>query len=774
MNNVTLPPTEYVFTISEIVELLGISQQAIDDKKKLFNWQPTGERTQGGGDKYNINTIRFYKSDEKHQEALSVIKNACELKKYQAQIAAAAELKARYESETLAVVQSTVAHCKRYLPDELLKREVEIKSQVKLLKDSEGMERDQQALVLLAMANDRAKHEGTAKKWVLDDCQAYLKANNYQSKHLKKNPKGWNEKGIEAYCRDFIAGRIEIPSEFRASFVQAGKLSLTKVTIRAYKKAFDEFGFYGLIDKHKPKKGLTKLTQPQQDFIIGMIVDFPHVHHEQIREGMSVRFPGEYIPHVQTIGRFVDYWKEENPSRYLLLSNPDKHKNKYQFAAGKADEYITRLNQVWEADSTPADILCIDGRCSILGIIDVWPRRVKLLASPTSKGTAIRTLKRRCMLEWGIEEEFHTDCGADYTGNLIEAVCERLNIYHHTCPPFTPESKPFIERVFKTLSHGLMELLPGYIGHSVSDRKDIESRKSFANRLMKQGGDPIEINMTMAELQTFLDNWTTIYHNKRHSSLKMSPAAKVRSWTEPIRKITNERALDVLLSESVWRVVSKKGISVTFKGASMQYLAGEFSGYEGKRVEVFIDETDLGHAVIFSEEKQFICVAQDPAWLGISLQEVAVEMKRKQKENNSETKKELKRISRAANTKNIAHEIIKNRVDAANKITDFPKKTEQYGTESLMEAATAVNERERKNEEPRGTALTANQIRNSDELLNQTPQKKPLTMLDRALEYERKIKEGTATAAEIEYVEAYQFYEDTGRRTGPLVLKIAA
>ena len=39
--------------------------------------------------------------------------------------------------------------------------------------------------------------------------------------------------------------------------------------------------------------------------------------------------------------------------------------------------------------------------------------------------------------------------------------------------------KPHIERFFRTLSHGLIELLPAYIGHCVADRQVIEARKEL-------------------------------------------------------------------------------------------------------------------------------------------------------------------------------------------------------------------------------------------------------------------------------------------------------
>jgi hypothetical protein len=765
---------EYICIIPEIAEFLGLSDRVIREKAAYFNWQPTGERVQGGGDKYNIDTIRLYKSDEKHQAAITVIKTACNMKRDQTQLAAAAELKTRREAEALASIQADSIANRMYIPEDQIKHQAEMQAKHDALKEADCADKAEQALVLLAFAKDGQKLKAQARIWAVERCIKWLRDNNYPSKHSVKNPDGLNEIGTKAFASEFNNGQISVPDEFKNCFKRAGKaFSINHVSIRDWLKKYKTEGLYGVVGKHKERRGMTKIPPHQQAVIYSMLYEYPHVKPGHIREAVLAKFPGQYVVTTETIGNFINHWKETNKANFLQLTNPDKHRNYYQFAVGKADANITRLNQVWEADSTPADIMCIDSRCSIIGFIDVWPRRVKLLTTPTSKGKAIGALKRRCMLDWGIPEEFHTDNGTDYTGNYIEAVCERLDIYHHICPPFTPEAKPFIERVFKTLSHGIMELLPGYIGHSVKDRKDIEARNSFAKRLMTPG-ETIEVNMTIAELQKFLDDWTIMYHNKKHSSLGMSPTAKIRTWTEPIRTIKNERALDVLLMESVFRTVTKKGIAVTFKGASMQYLAGEFVGYEGKQVEVFIDETDLGSAVIFSDDRKFICVAQDPAMTGISVQEVAEVMKRKQKESTAEFRKEMKQISKKVDTKNIAQEILKYRLAQVSNVAEFPKKTEEYGTESLSEATTAVAEIERKTPESVGLALTAEQIRKSDELLNKRIPERPKSMLDVCIEYERKIKAGTATEYEIGYVKAYHEYEETGRRTGPLALRAVA
>ena len=86
-------------------------------------------------------------------------------------------------------------------------------------------------------------------------------------------------------------------------------------------------------------------------------------------------------------------------------NNPDEWRSKYQAAIGNASQHITRLNQVWEIDSTPTDIMLSDGkRHNIVGIIDVYSRRAIMHISRTSTSEAVAACLRQALLTWGVPE----------------------------------------------------------------------------------------------------------------------------------------------------------------------------------------------------------------------------------------------------------------------------------------------------------------------------------------------------------------------------------
>ena len=268
------------------------------------------------------------------------------------------------------------------------------------------------------------------------------------------------------------------------------------------------------------------------------------------------------FPLVRTIRNWTKQWKTENKVLWAHLYNPDVAKGRYSASVGRADEGVGSLNALWEIDTTKADVLLSDGqRHTILGIIDVWSRRMLLHVARTSPSSAVCTALRRAILAWGAPGAVRCDNGKEFISRHTRTALTDLGIAQETAPPFQPERKPFIERALGTFSHDLLELLPGFCGHDVSDRQVIRSRCSFSARF--GGGENAEGRLTPEAFQEFCDKWCVLYASRKHRGLGgLTPAS---SWIGPVRMIEDEHALDILLSEPAQggiRTVHKKGISV--------------------------------------------------------------------------------------------------------------------------------------------------------------------------------------------------------------------
>lgn len=324
-------------------------------------------------------------------------------------------------------------------------------------------------------------------------------------------------KGSDAFAKRYTDATIAPEPWVRETIP-----SLTGKTLRRWRSVLKHKGAGALAGRyghHRKGSGRIDGNPALLSFLTGLITEQPDVSAGNAVKALRARFAAAELPGYRTLQRWLKDYRRENAATVMAVANPDGWKSRYMAAFGNAGENITALNQVWELDSTPGDLLLADGRHAIVGVIDVWSRRLKLHVSKTSKSSAIAALLRRALIDWGVPANIKTDNGADYASRHITRITKGLDIRQHFCTPFCPWEKPFIERALGTFNHGLVELLPGYIGHSVADRQAIESRRAFADRLMKPGG-AVELTMTAAELQTFCDRWCeSVYGRAAHKGL---------------------------------------------------------------------------------------------------------------------------------------------------------------------------------------------------------------------------------------------------------------
>ncbi|MBI2313542.1 MAG: transposase [Betaproteobacteria bacterium] len=471
---------------------------------------------------------------------------------------------------------------------------------------------------------------------------------------------------------------------------------ISAATLSRWSGAVKTQGIDALAGRYGNRRGDAKIDrQPAlQEFVVSMLVSHPHASSAHVMQAVRARFNGHNAldyPSPRALQRWILAWKHSHKQVFTAVTNPDAWKGKFMAAFGSQSEGIVRLNQRWELDSTPGDVMLTDGRHAVIGVIDVYPRRGKLLVAKTSKATAIATLVRHALLDWGVPETAKTDNGSDYKSHHLTRVFRGLDIDQQLCPPFQPWHKPHIERFFGTFSHDLVELLPGFIGHNVAERQAIEARASFADRLMKRDG-VLEVSMTSAEFQKFCDRWCEdIYAHRIHEDLAgKTPFEAVAAWPHPVRRIDDARVLDLLLAEAPGgnglRTVGKKGIEVD--GA--WFIAPELGSWVGEKVRVFHDPLDLGRIVVYAPEAEFICIAEAPERTGMDRRAVAIKTRELQKGRVQEERRALKATAKRLKTDDIVAEILAERAEAAGKLVRLPQPMVPYTTQALEAAAEAA------------------------------------------------------------------------------------
>lgn len=505
--------------------------------------------------------------------------------------------------------------------------------------------------------------------------------------------------GTATFARLWNAGKY--PAE---DWVKVAVPALHANSIHAWRAKIAREGVAALGGKHgrhRKGSGLIDSTPELRDFIVGLLAAKPHVDAAQVMSGLRARFAGSKLPAYRSVQRFIKTWKDANAGIFLAVTDPDAHRSRLGVAVGSASEAITALNHVWEWDATPADVLCADGRHALVGVIDVWSRRAKIVVTPTSRATAITAVLRKAALDWGLPAAIKGDNGKDFTSFHVMRALADLDIRFIACPPYSPEKKPHIERFFQTLSHQFLELLPGYVGHDVAERQAIRNRTSFADRRRKAAAPKkaanedrpvVEIPLPAAELQAKIDAWVeTVYLHRHHAGVAMTPFARAASWKGAVRRIENPRAFDVLLAEAPdnkgLRTVGKKGLKVD----AGLFMAPELGAHVGEQVMVRYDAADLGRVFVFAvADGRFVCEARCVERLGADRETVAAQAKAIQKTMLAEGRKALAQVARGAAAERVAEDILAAGARDASVVAAFPAPSVAHETPALAEALKAV------------------------------------------------------------------------------------
>jgi transposase InsO family protein len=280
-------------------------------------------------------------------------------------------------------------------------------------------------------------------------------------------------------------------------------------------------------------------------------------------------------------------------------------------------------------------------RFALVGAIDVFTRRRKFQIYPTANSEAVLLLLRRCVIDWGKPTTVRTDNGKNYISERTELFLKALDIAIDRCDPYSPQQKPHIERLFRTLQHGEFEMLPGYCGHSVAERQAI-----------RESDNALRLRMEPVAFQEWLDRWCEKSHLEGSKGLDgRSPievlATAIRSGWKA-QELADERALDFLILPVKSRKVQKGGIQVN----NRWYIAGELGRMVGAEVHVRWHPDDPNRIYVYDSEElgRMICVAvaENPL-SGEQQARVAAAAKveyRLAKEEVSAKRKQAKRLKR--------------------------------------------------------------------------------------------------------------------------------
>lgn len=489
-------------------------------------------------------------------------------------------------------------------------------------------------------------------------------------------------------------------------WVLEAKPRLSRPTLERWRSTVAKAGLAGLGDKYGARKGTSVLETANggliADKIAAYIVKQPHLTARQIRRMIKAEFgdvvsikrrDGEKVsslPNERAFQRFMKNWKSDHEEALLKLTDPDKWRRSREVSGTNMYDHVERPNELWEIDASPADVLCVDGRYSIYLVIDIATRRVKILVSRTPTTEASLLLVRKAIQSWGVPDVLRTDNGSDFISYRFKSGISAIGVSQDICGAFSPKEKAAVERAIGTMQRDLMPLLPGFIGHNVTDRKKIEARKSFAQRLGCDAQKAFCVEMTADELQRYCDDWAeNVYAHEGHGSLNnKTPFDAATSFVGAIRRIENPRVLDILLAEipgGGTRRVTATGLRIDGARFMSPMLL------PGSTVQVRHDPQDMGRVYCFSEDGvEFIAVAECPERTGADPKAMVAAAKAEQKRRIRDEVDPLQRAIRAIKPRDMIDMTLKDANDRTGNITAFPRPTERHSTSEIEAAQVAL------------------------------------------------------------------------------------
>ncbi|MCP4561974.1 MAG: DDE-type integrase/transposase/recombinase [Bosea sp.] len=403
-------------------------------------------------------------------------------------------------------------------------------------------------------------------------------------------------------------------------------------------------------------------------------------------------------------------WKQEYAAGLLKMMDPDGFRSKMK-VSGSYAHLAPHLNALWQIDASPVDAMCVDGRHSIYVCIDYWSRRIVLFVSKTPRSEAVQLLMRKAILAWGAPDAVKTDNGSDFVARATVRLFARLQIEAIRSDAFSPWQKGVVERNIRTFQTDCARMLPGFVGHNVAQRKKIEGRKAFSQRL-GQENDAFNVTLTGEDLQQICDHWAAdIYAHHEHGGIgKMTPFARAASSTRPIRSVDAD-ALAALLMQAPdgdgYRTVGKSGVRVNgFHYQPMGILPGE-------RVFVMLDPADKGTIWLFADETldRPLGRAVNGELAGVDPTELQAQRKAMQTRMVDEQMAEAKamiRSKRVTDRTVLDHRLAQAALQVGNLVA-FPPRSEPHSTAALEAGAEVAALR--RGEAPRPAAQTPEQQR---------------------------------------------------------------
>lgn len=338
------------------------------------------------------------------------------------------------------------------------------------------------------------------------------------------------------------------------------------------------------------------------------------------------------LPSQSTIYRYL---RDLDPI-YVSTARNGKHATKREFRMAIGMVHAKNVNDRWEIDHTPIDVLLVDeetgeviGRPWLTVVIDRFSRMIVsfvLHLLPPTMETVLLAIERAITPKQAFLERFPEvksdwpahgfpmrlvpDNGAEFHARGLMKSFAEMGVEVLFPPSRSPKHKATVERFFRTLCTGLIHGLPGTTFSNTRQRGDYPAEELAC--------------FTFRQFEKVLTQWIVdVYHNTAHRGLYNKTPLDRWKESQITRTIHLPRDLDdleAMLSARAERTLHHYGVEISgikYNSIELQRIANRAG--QTDRIEVrYRDE--LGHVWIKdSNDEIFICVPSvDCRYAGMS------------------------------------------------------------------------------------------------------------------------------------------------------------
>ena len=269
----------------------------------------------------------------------------------------------------------------------------------------------------------------------------------------------------------------------------------------------------------------------------------------------------------------------------------------------------THYVDVHVIDESTGDVI---GRPFLTCIMDIATRvivGIYICMYPPSAVTALGALKDMLSrsnrgLPGGIPARIVPDNGVEFANSSFVRICEALAITISPAQVRDPNGKAHIESFFRTLTHGVVQKLPGTTFSNPIELGDYNALKKAV--------------FTIDQLSSFVEEWINeVYHKTIHTRTRRAP---IIHWEEKTQQITpislSDGEVDALARRPETRSIHRGTIQYDY----IEYYSHALSTIEAQgyvTVTILIDDLNLNSILVqHPQDKSTLILAEskDPEY----------------------------------------------------------------------------------------------------------------------------------------------------------------